>query len=50
VPTSAIVSSLLVYRAVYNILPLSIGGTIFLITEFRRIRGHGPGTAPPEDP
>ncbi|HLY58811.1 MAG TPA: lysylphosphatidylglycerol synthase domain-containing protein [Stellaceae bacterium] len=38
VPTEAIVSSLLVYRAVYHLLPLTIGGTLFLILEVRRQR------------
>jgi uncharacterized membrane protein YbhN (UPF0104 family) len=38
VPTEKIVSSLLVYRGVYYLLPLSIGGTIFLLTELRRNR------------
>lgn len=35
VPTEAIVSSLLVYRGVYHLLPLTIGGAIFLFTELR---------------
>jgi uncharacterized membrane protein YbhN (UPF0104 family) len=38
VPTEAIISSLLVYRAVYHLLPLMIGGTIFLATELRHSR------------
>jgi uncharacterized membrane protein YbhN (UPF0104 family) len=38
VPTETIVSSLLVYRGVYHLLPLMIGGTIFLLTELRRNR------------
>jgi uncharacterized membrane protein YbhN (UPF0104 family) len=36
VPTETIVSSLLVYRGVYHLLPLTIGGSIFLLTELRR--------------
>jgi uncharacterized membrane protein YbhN (UPF0104 family) len=35
VPTETIVSSLLVYRGVYHLLPLAIGGSIFLLTELR---------------
>jgi uncharacterized membrane protein YbhN (UPF0104 family) len=35
-PTEAIVSALLVYRAVYHLLPLSIGGPAYLLTELRR--------------
>ncbi len=38
VPNETIVSSLLVYRAVYDLLPLTIGGSLFLIMEFRRQR------------
>ncbi len=38
VPIESIVSSLLVYRAVYHLLPLTVGGTIFLIMEVRRNR------------
>jgi len=38
VPTETIVSSLLVYRGVYHLLPLAVGGTIFLVTELRRTR------------
>lgn len=40
VPTETIVSSLLVYRGVYHLLPLMIGGTIFLVTELRRTRSE----------
>ena len=53
VPTEAIVSSLLVYRGVYHLLPLTIGGSIFLITELRRsraLRKKGGKTDPLEPP
>ncbi|MGB8840171.1 MAG: lysylphosphatidylglycerol synthase domain-containing protein [Aliidongia sp.] len=36
VPTETIISSLLVYRGVYHLVPLMIGGSIFLVSEFRR--------------
>jgi uncharacterized membrane protein YbhN (UPF0104 family) len=38
VPTETIVSALLVYRAVYHLLPLAIGGSIFLLLEVTRHR------------
>jgi glycosyltransferase 2 family protein len=56
VPTESIVSSLLVYRGVYHLLPLAIGSTIFLVTELRHSRaklrqGGKTGTqAPPLGP
>jgi uncharacterized membrane protein YbhN (UPF0104 family) len=53
VPTEAIVSSLLVYRGVYHLLPLMIGGSIFLITELRWSRSslkQGGKTEPQEPP
>ncbi len=40
VPTETIVSSLLVYRGIYHLLPLCIGGTIFLVTELGRTRAQ----------
>jgi hypothetical protein len=52
VPTETIVSSLLVYRGVYHLLPLMIGGSIFLVTELRYSRARKSGRAetplPPE--
>jgi uncharacterized membrane protein YbhN (UPF0104 family) len=39
VPQEKIVSSLLIYRGVYDLLPLTIGGTIFVLAELRRSRG-----------
>ena len=36
VPAEAVFSSLLVYRGVYNLLPLAVGGTTFLVMEFTR--------------
>ena len=52
VPTETIVSSLLVYRGVYHLLPLMIGGAIFLFTELRYSRTRKSGRAetplPPE--
>ena len=36
VPPEAVLSSLLVYRGVYHLLPLTIGGVIFLVNEFKR--------------
>jgi uncharacterized membrane protein YbhN (UPF0104 family) len=36
VPPEAVLSSLLVYRGVYHLLPLMIGGVIFLVNELKR--------------
>jgi uncharacterized membrane protein YbhN (UPF0104 family) len=36
VPTEAVLSSLLVYRGVYHLLPLTVGGLTYLAIEFRR--------------
>ena len=36
VPPEAVLSSLLVYRGVYHLLPLAIGGVIFLVNELKR--------------
>jgi uncharacterized membrane protein YbhN (UPF0104 family) len=38
VPPEAVLSSLLVYRGVYNLLPLALGGVIFLVNEIKRSR------------
>jgi uncharacterized membrane protein YbhN (UPF0104 family) len=45
VPNEAIVSSLLVYRAVYDLLPLAIGGTIFFLGEILRNKSAVGGAA-----
>ena len=38
VPPEAVLSSLLVYRGVYHLLPLMIGGVIFCVNELKRSR------------
>jgi uncharacterized membrane protein YbhN (UPF0104 family) len=50
VPTETIVSSLLVYRGVYHLLPLMIGGAIFLFTELRYSRKKSERTEKPLPP
>ncbi|MEA2756607.1 MAG: glycosyltransferase 2 family protein [Aliidongia sp.] len=49
VPTETIISSLLVYRGVYHLVPLMIGGSIFLASEFRRshAKAKAASAAPP---
>jgi uncharacterized membrane protein YbhN (UPF0104 family) len=49
VPTETVVSSLLVYRGVYHLLPLAIGGSIFLLSELRHSTAvKGAATVKPE--
>ncbi len=43
-PPEKIVSALLVYRGVYHLLPLALGGLLLLVTELHR-RGAGPRPA-----
>jgi uncharacterized membrane protein YbhN (UPF0104 family) len=45
VPAPAVLSSLLVYRGVYHLLPLTIGGIAFIATEFARSRQPKPQPA-----
>jgi uncharacterized membrane protein YbhN (UPF0104 family) len=47
VPTESIISSLLVYRGVYHLAPLMIGGSIFLVSEFRRSHAKAKDEVPP---
>ncbi len=50
VPTETILSSLLVYRGVYHLLPLTIGGIIFLVSELKRNRSQTKPVRPHRPP
>lgn len=51
VPAEQIVTSLLVYRAVYHLLPFAIGGSVFFFMELKRPRRMAePGALPASPP